>query len=136
MLGKALASLRKRLPHYAKASHFAETVGCTREHYRRIEAGTGHPSYELMGRIITALEISPKQAHGLWAAWGLCHLPPEVTGNLIVIYRPDAGAVTATNVIREIASMVDIGEGDVIELSNIIFESIEKEGYKWPGTSS
>tara|TARA_Y100000034_G_scaffold135542_1_gene207910 strand:+ start:1428 stop:1847 length:420 start_codon:yes stop_codon:yes gene_type:complete len=131
VLGPLIRKLRERLPHYAKASKFASAVGCTREHYRRIEAGTGFPSRNLMQKIIRALEVDQEQSGGLWVAWGMSNIPSDVRSGLMVVRRDHVGRSTSLAVLTELSLMYDVGVEDGEDLTEIIETSIASEEIPW-----
>ncbi len=131
MLGDLLLKLRKRLPHYQKASHFASVLGCTREHYRRIETGQNHPSKALLTKIIRELEVNQQQADCLWVAWSLYMLPDNVKEGLVVLQRKRLAAAIARAVTEDLILVYDIDEEDEADLKKIINDTISKEELLW-----
>jgi len=119
-----------RLPHYAKAAKFAAAVGCTREHYRRIEAGTGFPSQGLMTKIITALEVGQNQADGLWVSWAMAHAPASIQDDVMVVSRT-SGLRIVDAVLAELALMYDLGIEDKDDLTGIIETTLNDEEKLW-----
>ena len=130
MLGPLIRKLRVRLPHFAKAAKFAGQVGCTREHYRRIEAGTGFPSKVLMQKIINQLEVSQNQADGLWVAWGMQQIPSEVREVVVIITHASPG-LTARALLQELELMYDLSSEDREDLETIITTTINSEEVLW-----
>jgi hypothetical protein len=130
MIGPYLKALRERLPHFARAAHFAAALGCTREHYRRIEAGTGHPSTTLMKKIIKELELGEEQVVKLWGLWGLARVPRKARRQLLLLPKGSASTQAAEAVLAELRTYVDLGEEDELELTELIHTSILKEEIK------
>jgi hypothetical protein len=130
VLGSLIRKLRVRLPHFAKAAKFASQVGCTREHYRRIEAGTGFPSKVLMQKVINHLEVSQDQADGLWVAWGMQQIPSEVREGVVIITHATPGLVSRA-LLGELDLMYDLSTEDREDLEGVITATINKEEVPW-----
>ena len=130
MLGPSLKKLRERLPHFHKAAHFARAVGCTREHYRRVEAGKSFPSEVLMVKIIDALELGSDDVIRLWALWALDRVPRKIRSEIIALKRHDAGESTAAAVVADLRTYVDLEQGDEEDLRDLIHKNILKERLK------
>ncbi len=130
MLGELIQRLRERLPHFAKSAKFARVIGCTREHYRRIESSSGFPSSTLLQKIIEALEVSRDQADGVWIAWGMEQVPGDIHKN-IKILRSTVSRKTADAVLEELRLMYPLGDEDERDLREIIEQAIKSEEVPW-----
>ena len=130
MLGDLIQNLRERLPHFTKAAKFARVIGCTREHYRRVESGTGFPSSSLLQKIVETLEVSQDQAHGIWIAWGMEQVPGDVHKNIVILRSTVTGSTTDA-ILAELRLMYPLGAEDEKDLREIIKQAIKSEEIPW-----